>query len=760
METFPITKFMLDNFHDHQGNRFYKTSTNDKDHWQIPGWGKLLTKEEKITKLNKEPINMKRHSLYTVQLELSDIYVFDVDGMEGYNFEENGEKRASTEQEKQDILQAVYKAFPFTTMCPYTYSANKQLFHFYVRFSNMIEYKNEVKIALNKKFDVDLLHKKVNEKIDGLVYYPEEAKVLIKKDKIIIPEFSWEYFSKFFDVNKMTGKKEEIEERKTKLPKLSFSKARKLLEEILKYNPTEFDDYTEWRNLGFMIKHEFGDDGYALFDEISMKCKNYNEEENRKRFDTFTDSEYPITIASYFKKLNDYKEKQNEIKEEETYEYQKENFEKNAFLCINEARYYVADTQGNYQSFTETTLRVSYSFVKYYELNNKDKKVELCFIKKWITDKNIRKYDKIELIPPPKYCPENIFNSWKGFAIDKVSITQTYDEEVNFLRQHILRLCNYNQLVAEYVERWMLDIVQNPHRKSNVALLFLSQQGAGKEEGFTKIISNSIGNLYYTKPTNADEHILSKFNVSCKDKFLITIDELTKKVGYDHIDTIKQKITDDKVLITKKGFDPVEYPDYSRYVFLTNREVSLKVDQNERRFVIIDSSNLERPDNNYITILRKYNENLSILKYFFQTLEKTYGNLLNYDWITNRPKTESYDQFVEINTDIEEAFVRDYFCMKANEYLDGDKSESEYKIKAKEWFIDFLGYLTENNYKNYHPTAKMFAMKIKKYNIPTLDHKRMSYGISYSYNIVEIIDFIKHKWKIDIMDERNHLKLI
>ena len=40
------------------------------------------------------------------------------------------------------------------------------------------------------------------------------------------------------------------------------------------------------------------------------------------------------------------------------------------------------------------------------------------FIPVWMDDPKIRTYHIMDFLPPPQPCPSNVYNLWKGFAID------------------------------------------------------------------------------------------------------------------------------------------------------------------------------------------------------------------------------------------------------------------------------------------------------------------------------------------------------
>jgi hypothetical protein len=75
------------------------------------------------------------------------------------------------------------------------------------------------------------------------------------------------------------------------------------------YNPTRFSNYDSWRDIGFGLKHVFGEEGYELYDYGSKKDTSggYRPEDNKKRLRTIGKANKPIimgTLCYYAKKDN------------------------------------------------------------------------------------------------------------------------------------------------------------------------------------------------------------------------------------------------------------------------------------------------------------------------------------------------------------------------------------------------------------------------------------------------------------------------
>ena len=104
-----------------------------------------------------------------------------------------------------------------------------------------------------------------------------------------------------------------------------------------------------------------------------------------------------------------------------SYETVKIDFELTYSLLIEQGCYTI-ETEKNTMLMPPCKFNTSFQMIKYYqpifnENNEFVKNEDMPFIKKWVKDENIRKYDNIGVYPPPNKCPSNILNIWKPFYI-------------------------------------------------------------------------------------------------------------------------------------------------------------------------------------------------------------------------------------------------------------------------------------------------------------------------------------------------------
>ena len=139
------------------------------------------------------------------------------------------------------------------------------------------------------------------------------------------------------------------------------------------------------------------------------------------------------------------------------------------------------------------------------------------FIQQWArSNGKIRCYQKAGLYPPPLSTPANYYNLWRPFYAQTLKGDYTPNEQMlqNF-RHHLFVLCGNSQIVFDYVEKWISQMLQFPALKT-IAIVMVSKEGAGKGY-FCKVIEQLIGQKKYLELTDF-EKVAGNFNSLLKDK--------------------------------------------------------------------------------------------------------------------------------------------------------------------------------------------------------------------------------------------------
>ena len=175
-------------------------------------------------------------------------------------------------------------------------------------------------------------------------------------------------------------------------------------------------------------------------------------------------------------------------------------------------------------------------------------------------------------------------NLFRGFKYDTGDYKYDITKIQHFL-DHIKFLCNNDEKASQYVINWISQIIQSPHKKTKTAILFYSlTNGVGKNI-FTDILEDLFDG-YNTRIKNT-QALVEKFNSNTVGKLFVVGDEINGRAS-EICNELKDIITRDTEIIEFKGKDKYLLNDYKNYILTTNNENVLKIENTDRRFVMIE----------------------------------------------------------------------------------------------------------------------------------------------------------------------------
>lgn len=327
-------------------------------------------------------------------------------------------------------------------------------------------------------------------------------------------------------------------------------------------------------------------------------------------------------------------------------------------------------------------------------------------------------------------CPEYVFNTWPGFEYEKnmkdFKSEKLSCESKKFLN-HIFEVwANYDNNKYSYILNWISFILQNPGKKTKVALVLSSAQGAGKgciidflfEELFGFQVCEQVVSL---------SRLTSHFNADLENKLLLWIDEIGVEKNNFCVswERLKSYITDPLIKIEKKRVDQSMKPNYLNLILTTNNLSNLKVESGDRRYSIFKCNDKYCKDSDY---WNSFYEILNGSKVRKRRIACEIANfLINRKQIQNVGHfiTEEHKNLVEESKPIYQIFIEQ---VKSREYIITDeRGKPMEEIKASELFNEFHIWCSENNFKQ-NVSICLFGRKIKELGIET---KRTKNGIKY-----------------------------
>lgn len=237
--------------------------------------------------------------------------------------------------------------------------------------------------------------------------------------------------------------------------------------------------------------------------------------------------------------------------------------------------------------------------VETVDKNGKARTRTVPIAKFWLEHEDRRGYDQV--IFDPDYDGEKHYNLWRGFSV------QPIEGNVELVLRHIFEvMCDESQANFEWMLAWMADAVQNPSEPPGTAIVFRGKQGTGKG-----IFCREFGGLFgrhYRHVTHA-RHLTGHFNFHLADCLLLYADEAFGTKDKQAEAALKGLITEPELMIEAKGKNPILMRNRMRVLLTSNSDWCVPVGMEERRFCVLDVSDVHMQDHEYFATLCHEMEN-------------------------------------------------------------------------------------------------------------------------------------------------------
>lgn len=161
--------------------------------------------------------------------------------------------------------------------------------------------------------------------------------------------------------------------------------------------------------------------------------------------------------------------------------------------------------------------------------------------------------------------------------------------------------------------------IANPGQKMAYALLLQSKiQGVGKST-LINVWRKLLGEEN-TRMTSSDE-MDSGYQSYVADKLLVVLEEMNLGSGIGAYQRLKAMITEKTVVINEKHVKQREAANLANFVFCSNLDAPILIEQNDRRFFVIDTPAARRPDEYWTKLYEWLGANLGVVKAFFDSID-------------------------------------------------------------------------------------------------------------------------------------------
>jgi len=461
---------------------------------------------------------------------------------------------------------------------------------------------------------------------------------------------------------------------------------------------------------GFMVRKE---DDKPITEELLKILSDYVFEKTNYRMKF---NEKPLDNSIDLSIYND--DDKTDLEKTITYHKDKEEFEKTHLKIIHPPLYLTIkddtmelqskDSLLNSYQHLKTTLKIT--------IAGKEVITKTSFIKTWINDENIRKYEHLSFTPPPLINnPEN-YNTWRGFSIEKVKLPENYNKDDNeyvkrFI-EYISNLVNHREKYIYYIIAWIANMVQYPAIKSTVCIVLYSIiEGVGKSK-LIELIEKIIGENLCYDIVDLQNGLFGKHSMAEFERLFISLVEVKGKDTYTNNEAFKSKITESNIVFEPKGLASIKSTNYCNYICSTNNINCISVGEKDRRFLVITCNNKKANDKLYF--LKFHNEvvqNPEAIRCIFEYL-KTFNieeHIPDRLFQEHRPLDDAlYQDLQEYNKDIVWGFLEYFVKRNINEKI--------FKVSTKTLWNSYESFLEKNGEKKKldNDTSKKFHFNFKQ----------------------------------------------
>jgi hypothetical protein len=209
------------------------------------------------------------------------------------------------------------------------------------------------------------------------------------------------------------------------------------------------------------------------------------------------------------------------------------------------------------------------------------------FIKRWIKDGS-RRIVKSLVYKHPDECAEDEASIFTGFAFEEMA---GVDAEAVALFSDILRsVCGDDEEVFNYVLRYLAHILQKPFEIPGTALIFSSKKHGTGKDTLGNIMRWMIGTTH-SSHYNSETQFWNAHDTSKEGCLFAQMEEVGSTANKAKKNELKALITADSMSINPKGVRAYNVPNCIRLFMTTNEPDPVKLEESDRRFMVITPSN-------------------------------------------------------------------------------------------------------------------------------------------------------------------------
>ena len=487
--------------------------------------------------------------------------------------------------------------------------------------------------------------------------------------------------------------------------------------------------YEEWVKVGMALKSCQGENGFALWDEWSIRGERRKDGECGFRWKSFND-DGPVGFgtllfmaknAGWRPMPGDVTSSGNESEVEERV------LEMNTrYALVRASKSLMMATFSNnadnksvdflsMQSFKDLTAPEKIL------VNTSRGVAQKPMADIWLASPLRRAYSGMGIYPRND-GPSNMLNIWDGWGVEP-SETASCDLYLFHLRTVI---CSGDETIYGWLLDWMADCVQDSRLVKGCCVVLRGIEGCGKG-----VFADNFGKLFGAHYSHIidSERLTGKFNSYLADSIVIYADEVLWPGDRKAANVLKGRITETRIHREAKGIDAVEVDNLARVIIASNEDWIIPAGPQSRRWCVLNVSGSKVGNREYFDRLSDEMNNGGRAALLHLLLNRKITRDLRIAPVTDalleqRAMSAGHDSVMHW---LNEALAKGTFDTIDIEASVGDDIRWPRKVRKYELYAEYRGWAKDTGVSRYDVLQlAVFSSRIERY------------GFSVSSDIAEV----------------------
>ncbi len=237
---------------------------------------------------------------------------------------------------------------------------------------------------------------------------------------------------------------------------------------------------------------------------------------------------------------------------------------------------------------TVANLRTSYPDLMVPYSTAKGEVKEMLLVDAWVKGKHTPRFDEADFRPGKTNMPLGVFNLWRSWKYTgtPTDAEENWPKECDLFCMHLYDVvCRKNEEYFDYLLLWIADLLNNPWRNNEVALVMYGPHGSGKD-----FVADCLAELLdpYTVVLDKSKQLTGTFNAHLFHTCLVVAQEAFFAGNQSDANTLKSNITSSRLLYEPKGFQAFMGRKCWRLIMTSNHLHVLNVEEGDRRYFVLE----------------------------------------------------------------------------------------------------------------------------------------------------------------------------